>query len=123
LPVNSRRILGYLPAHYVARLTPLRFINVPKIRTITQFGDRVILTNSAYIDVIAETRMWVDEKIIQLLATRLLCYRDLAKQLSKEAGHATVPAWYSESISDYWDIAGLPHTLFFCPLSEKSRKA
>ncbi|MDR1147089.1 MAG: hypothetical protein LBK66_00500, partial [Spirochaetaceae bacterium] len=33
---------GYIPAHYIALVTPLRFVDVPKIRTLTSFGDRII---------------------------------------------------------------------------------
>jgi hypothetical protein len=37
---------GYIPTHYMVRMTSLRFVEVPKIRTITSFGERVVMENS-----------------------------------------------------------------------------
>ena len=109
---------GYIPAHYLARITPLRFIDVPKIRTVTSFGEKIILANSAYINTVSNTRIWVYEKLIELLEARLRCYSDIAKNGS--TAPSVLPFWYSDSISAYWDIAGLPHTVpgvFFGPHS------
>ncbi|MDR0758916.1 MAG: hypothetical protein LBF74_02255, partial [Treponema sp.] len=69
---------GYLPVHYSAKFSPLRFVDMPKIRTITAFGDRIILENSTYINTVSNTRIWLYEKIIGLLEARLLYYRDIA---------------------------------------------
>jgi hypothetical protein len=102
---------GYIPAHYLAILTPLRFVDMPKIRTVTSFGDRIILTNSAYIYTVSDTRIWVCEKIIELLKLRLRYYNDLAKELSDGAVEIPFRLGYSENISDYWDIAGLPRAI------------
>jgi hypothetical protein len=70
---------GYLPVHYSVLLSPLRFVNVPKIRTITSFGDRIVLENSAYIHIVSGLRIWICEIIIDLLKERLLYYNELAK--------------------------------------------
>jgi hypothetical protein len=72
---------GYLPAHYIARITPLRFVNVPKIRTITSFGKRVILANSSYIYRISTIRIQIYEQIIDVLEERLRSYDELAKSI------------------------------------------
>ncbi|MDR1216334.1 MAG: hypothetical protein LBK25_06605 [Treponema sp.] len=109
---------GYIPAHYLAILTPLRFVDMPKIRTVTSFGDRIILTNSAYIYTVSNTRIWVYEKLIELLELRLRHYNDLAKELSDGAAETASSPWYSEDISDYWGSAGLPRVIagtFFGP--------
>ena len=113
---------SYIPAHYIALITPLRFIDVPKIRTITGFGDKVVLANSAYISAVSAARIWVNEKIIALLETRIRCYEDLLKTALRaqknNAEPQPLPAWYAENISAYWDIAGLPraiHGEFFSP--------
>ncbi|MDR1248512.1 MAG: hypothetical protein LBK63_04325, partial [Treponema sp.] len=115
---------GYIPAHYIALVTPLRFVDVPKIRTLTSFGDRIILTNSAYIYAVSNIRIWVYEKTIELLELRVRCYNDLAKEFSETGSNASgtaefsFPPWYSENISGYWDIAGLPRVIsgtFFNP--------
>ncbi|MDR1100596.1 MAG: hypothetical protein LBL28_08960, partial [Treponema sp.] len=125
---------GYIPAHYLVRLTPLRFVDVPKIRTVTTFGDRIVLANSSYINTVSNIRIWVYEKIIELLETRLLYYNDLAKGFSEtgpdSSGAAEIPSpsRYSENIADYWDIAGLPRIIegtFFGPAAnpEQTRPA
>jgi hypothetical protein len=74
---------GYLPVHYSVLISPLRFVNVPKIRTITQFGDRIILENSSYISTVSGLRIWAYEIIIELLEARLRHYNELAKELAK----------------------------------------
>ncbi|WP_157784222.1 hypothetical protein [Treponema primitia] len=117
--------LGYIPAHYIAWLTPLRFIDVPKIRTITNFGDRVILANSAYINTISATRILVYEKIVELLKLRILSFNEMVKEFSETQSNAAFPPWYSENIFDYWDIAGLPHTIagtFFVPENDRTNR-
>ncbi|MDR0598229.1 MAG: hypothetical protein LBG14_06960 [Treponema sp.] len=72
---------GYLPVHYSVLISPLRFVNVPKIRTITRFGDRIVLENSSYIHTVSGLRIWICEIIIELLEERLLHYNELAKEL------------------------------------------
>jgi hypothetical protein len=115
---------GYIPAHYLALLTPLRFVDMPKIRTLTGFGDRIILTNSSYVYTTSNVRIWVYEKITELLELRLRYYNELAKKLSEIPSDASglteisFPHGYSENISGYWDIAGLPRVVsgtFFSP--------
>jgi hypothetical protein len=116
---------GYIPAHYIARITPLRFVDMPKIRTVTTFGERVVLANSSYTYTTSNIRMWAYEKIIALLEVRLRYYNELVKEFSGTDSDPTdtintFPSWYSENISDYWDIAGLPHNIagtFFSPFS------
>jgi hypothetical protein len=99
----------YLPLHYIARFTPLRFIDVPKIRTLTNYGEKIVLTNSMYINSISDTRIWVCQKTIALLEVRINCYEEMVKQLSEGAFYVSIPAWYSDTVTGYWDIAGLPH--------------
>jgi hypothetical protein len=101
----------YLPLHYIIRYTPLNFINVPKFNTITRYGEKIILANSVYIDTISNTRIWLCKKIIALLDVRIQCYTDMAKQLERGAESVTLPAWYSENLYGYWDVAGLPRSI------------
>ncbi|MFP3090008.1 hypothetical protein LQZ21_06730 [Treponema sp. TIM-1] len=61
----------YIPTHYIAKYSPLRFIDVPKIRTITKFGDKVVLENSKYIHTVSGVRIWAYEKLVALLDLRL----------------------------------------------------
>jgi hypothetical protein len=115
---------GYLPAHYLVLITPLRFVNVPKLRTITRFGERLILTNSSHIKTTSNLRIWVCEKIVELLEIRLQCYSELAREYLRTdsgahgAAAIALPSRLSESAAGYWDLAGLPRTVtgtFFAP--------
>ncbi|MDR1399375.1 MAG: hypothetical protein LBJ41_05590 [Treponema sp.] len=80
---------GYIPAHYIARITPLRFVDMPKIRTVTTFGEMVILANSSYIYTTSNVRISAYEKIIELLEVRLRYYKALTKELSEKAAAET----------------------------------
>ncbi|MCL2473094.1 MAG: hypothetical protein FWF26_05380, partial [Treponema sp.] len=113
---------GYMPGYYFSKVTPLRFI--PKIKIATNYGDKIILANSAYIKTISDIRIWLYEKIITMLETRIMCYTDMLKNVSTvnsgatETNDVTIPPWYSENITSYWDIANLPHRIsgtFFSP--------
>jgi hypothetical protein len=115
---------GYLPAHYLAAYTPLRFVDMPKVRTVIGFGEKVVLANNSYVYTTSNVRIWAYEKILGLLEVRLRCYNELAKGLlgtdSNSSGTAEIisPPWYSENISGYWDVAGLPRVIpgtFFGP--------
>ena len=66
---------GYLPAHYLALMTPLRFVDVPKIRTMTRFGEQLVLANSAYINAVSPVRIRLYERFIALLDERIARYR------------------------------------------------
>jgi hypothetical protein len=47
-----------------------------------------------------------------MLEIRIRCYNDLIKELSISTENTiTLPSWYSDNISDYWDIAGLLRTI------------
>jgi hypothetical protein len=101
--------MAYMPFHYAVRFSLLRSIDAPKFQTMTSYGDEIVLANSVYTNMISDTRIWVDNKILELLRARLLCYEDMAKQYKKAKGLVPIPQWFSETIASYWDIAGLPH--------------
>jgi hypothetical protein len=77
----------------------------------TNYGEEIVLADSQYTGVVSDTRIWVDQKIINLLEVRIRCYEDLAKQISGDSAGFSIPTWYSETITDWWGIAGLPHTI------------
>jgi hypothetical protein len=81
--------MGYLPVHYIVRMTPLRFVDVPKLRTITSFGETVVLANNAYVYSTSNTRIQLYEKIIGMLETRIRHYRNMAKELSRSSQNTT----------------------------------
>jgi hypothetical protein len=102
----------------------LRFVDEPKIRPLTIFGERLVLTNSTYVYTITTARIRLFTRIVELLETRILCYNDLVKKYSMSSAPANdskgivLPQWYSDDIYDYWDIAGFPRTIsgtFFAP--------
>jgi hypothetical protein len=102
--------VGYLSFDGMIRLSPLRFIDIPKFRTMTTFGQKIVLQNSTYIYRIADIQTWVYQKIVDLLDLRISCYTDLAKEMP--AGEKrSLPPWFSEQITPYWDIAGFPRTI------------
>jgi hypothetical protein len=114
---------SYITAHYIANITLLRFFINP-IRTVTAFGDKLIFANNAYTYITTNSRINVYEKIIEMLETRILCYNDILKTVSSgnstEINELTIPVWYSDNITDYWNIAGLPNTIegiFYAPQS------
>lgn len=108
---------AYLPLHYFAAFTPLRFLDMPKIRTMTMFGDRLVLANHAHIVSTSNVRIWIITKIIEQLELRTEYYNDLARHLpSRSIDHVAAnempySSRYSESVSDFWNIAGLPQTV------------
>jgi hypothetical protein len=110
--------VSYLPFDGMVRLSPLRFIDVPKFRTMTSFGQKIVLQNSMYIYRIADIQAWVYQKILDLLDLRISCYTDLLKNMPAKGTPVSLPPWYSEQITPYWDIAGFPHAIqgfFFSP--------
>ncbi|MDR3174238.1 MAG: hypothetical protein LBU19_08315, partial [Treponema sp.] len=98
---------GYLPLDDVIRFSLLRFVDVPKIRTVMRFGKEIVLLNTSYINTASNAQIWIYEKIIDRLDIRIRMLKDLAKNISR-GKPAVVPAWYSEDITAYWGIAGLP---------------
>ena len=67
----------YIPTHYSIKMSPLRFIDVPKIRTITTYGDRIVLSNSAFITTIAELRVELDRLLLDSVNRRIKHYTEL----------------------------------------------
>ena len=100
---------GYIPAHYITKITPLGLVDVPKIRTVTSFGETLVLANSASINAVSNARIWLYEKLLALLETRIRCYNDISK--NNTDAPPVLPPWYAGTISAYWDRAGLPHTV------------
>jgi hypothetical protein len=56
---------GYIPAHYIARFSPLRLIDAPKVHTMTNFGDRIVLANSAFVYTISRLRIAENERLLE----------------------------------------------------------
>jgi hypothetical protein len=118
--------IGYLPLDGIIRVTPLQFIDLPKIYTMTRFGKRIVLLNSTYTGWVTETRTRVYQTFIGLVDARIASYTDILKQIHAGEKPLAMPPWFSERVDGYWDAAGLPHTIegtFFSPyLREKKRE-
>jgi hypothetical protein len=69
-------------------MSPLRFVDVPKLRTITTYGDRIVLSNSAFTTTIAELRVELDEQILKTLNTRIKQYEKLMRELPEKQDSA-----------------------------------
>jgi hypothetical protein len=101
---------GYLPLDGIIKVSPLRFIDVPKMRTMTKYGSNIVTINHSYVNMVSDVHIWVNEKIKRLLELRIRCYTEIAGLI--EQGEAvSIPPWFSETITDYWDIAGLPRRI------------
>jgi hypothetical protein len=112
LDENKRRaaILNrlYLQFHYTVKMSPLRFVDIPKLRTLTSYGREILLTNSEYINGAADTRSRVYRQIIELLDARIACYEDVRRLLAHGALSVPMPGKYSETLTGYRQIAGIP---------------
>jgi hypothetical protein len=103
--------IGYFPLDTIVRYSPLRFVDVPKFRTLIGFGKEIILQNNAYIDRFVESLAWVHQKNIGLLDLRIAAYTELAERAEKEDGPVSLPPWFAEQVTGYWDVAGLPRAM------------
>jgi hypothetical protein len=116
--------ISYFPLDTIVRFSPLRFLNVPKFRTLIGFGKKIVLHNNAFIERFVETQAWVHQKNIDLLELRIASYTEMVTRAAKENGPASFPPWFAEHASDYWDIAGLPRAIegsFFSPSSANEK--
>ena len=73
----SKINLDFIPAFYTIRLSPFRYVDVPKLRTITSYGEQIVLINDAYNNVISNIRIQHIEKVIADLEDRIRYYRKL----------------------------------------------
>jgi hypothetical protein len=94
---------GYIPLHYIARFSPLRFVDVPKIRTVTEFGKKLVLANSAYNKVIATIRIALYDEMIKTVEARIKSYKASAKRLSKGAESVVLSAADPVNILEFVD--------------------
>jgi hypothetical protein len=70
---------AFIPTFITIRFSPLRYVDVPKLRTITSYGEQIVLINSTYNKVISNIRIQHIEKIIVDLEDRIRYYRELKK--------------------------------------------
>ncbi|MDR0589819.1 MAG: hypothetical protein LBG25_04685, partial [Spirochaetaceae bacterium] len=99
----------YTNMDIISRITLLNFVDIPKIYTITRFGKKIVSLNKTYTDLISDNRIWIDNKLIELLDIRIKTYTEAADRLARRGEPEFVfPAGFSETAAGYWRIAGLP---------------
>jgi hypothetical protein len=91
-----------------ARIALLNYVEVPKIATITSFGKRILQVNKVYTDMISDTQIWINKKLIELLKIRIRAYTQTAEALARGEGKASFPPGFAETIPGYLQTAGLP---------------
>jgi hypothetical protein len=99
--------IAYTAADFISHITLLNFLDIPKIATITSFGDDILSVNKAYTTMISDTQIWIDNKLLELLRIRVSVYTGLADELASGAEQVFLPPGYAESFSGYWEAAGL----------------
>ena len=75
------KIVDFIPAFYTIRLSPFRYVDVPKLRTITSYGEQIVLINSAYNKTISNIRIRQIKEIVADIEDRIRYYRKELKKL------------------------------------------
>ncbi|MDR1866978.1 MAG: hypothetical protein LBQ77_01760 [Treponema sp.] len=73
---------GYKALDFLSRITLLNNVKVPKIKTITQFGDRIVSINKSYTDTLLNARITLDTILIELVQLRIKNYTALEKRFN-----------------------------------------
>ena len=100
--------IAYSAVDFITHITLLFLIDMPKIYTITRFGDDIMSANDEYIREFSKNRIWLDSKIIELLDLRITFYSSMAKQLGSGVREVRLPPGYSDTAAGYWKISELP---------------
>ncbi len=91
--------------------TLLYRIDFPKIYTLTRFGNSILETQTETVQLVSGTRIWLDQKLLELLELRIKAYSGIQNALASGAASAKLPPYYAENFSGYWGVAGLPLTI------------
>ncbi len=104
----GRSRVAYSAFHALAHATQLFRVDFPKVYTLTRFGNEIFASNNATVNAVATSRIWIDEKLLELVELRLDAYRDAAARLARGRESVTLPGNYADDLRGYWEIAGLP---------------
>ncbi|ULQ58692.1 hypothetical protein K7I13_08990 [Brucepastera parasyntrophica] len=104
----SRSLFAYSAFNVLTHITLLYRIDFPKIYTITRFGDTIMESNDANVDLITGTRIRIDKKLLEMIELRISAYETMEEALKKGAAQVYLPANFSETWLGYWEFAGLP---------------
>jgi hypothetical protein len=101
----------YSTLDFIGQISLLKYIDIPKIYTITRFGKRILTVNKTYTDLISDNRIWIDRNLIDLLDIRIKSYTQMAGRIAGGAPEAAFPPGFGETPRGYWEIAGIPAEL------------
>jgi hypothetical protein len=73
---------SYLTADFFSHITFLKYIDLPKIKTMTSFGKRIVLINKGYSDTMYNTRLALYQDLVTLLQGRIKEYRRMERQMT-----------------------------------------
>ncbi|GHU88013.1 hypothetical protein FACS189476_04400 [Spirochaetia bacterium] len=73
---------SYLVADFFSHITFLKYFDLPKIKTMTSFGKRIVLINKGYSDTMYNTRIALYQDLVALLQERIKEYRRMERKLA-----------------------------------------
>ncbi|GHV90391.1 hypothetical protein AGMMS50268_08940 [Spirochaetia bacterium] len=74
---------SYLAADFLSHITILKYIDMPKIKTMTAFGKRIVLINKGYSDTMFNTRIALYQELVKLLQGRIKEYSRMERQMAE----------------------------------------
>ena len=104
----TRSRVVYDAFNFLTHATLLYWIDFPKIYTLTRFGGAILGNADEQANFLAETRIRLDLKLLELLRIRIGVYESIADSLASGTETAEFPAFFAESFLGYWRLAGLP---------------
>jgi hypothetical protein len=69
-------------ADFFSHITILKYFDLPKIKTMTSFGKRIVLLNKGYSDAMFNTRIALYQDLVKLLQERIKEYRRMERQMA-----------------------------------------
>jgi hypothetical protein len=69
---------SYLAADFFSRITLLNHVDIPKIKTMTSFGKKIVRINQGYAETMFNTRIALYQDLVKLLQARIKEYTRMA---------------------------------------------
>jgi hypothetical protein len=97
---------GYNAADFLAAITLLNQIDIPKIKTITSFGDRLMNMNAENYQLMAAYTTFTYPHAVKFAQNRMDKCNKLIEDISRY-GAATVPATFRNDVYGYYNLIGI----------------
>lgn len=104
----GRSRVAYSAFHAIAHATQLFRIDFPKIYTLTRFGNDLFASNTTTVNNVTKSRIFFDEKLLELVDLRLAAYRFVAGRLARGKENVNLPSNYADDLRGYWEMVRLP---------------